>query len=223
MGAAAFTLIELLIAMSIFAIVLAAINTVFFAAIRLRLKTSAIVDAEVPVDRAVDILKRDFAGIMQTGVIAGAFCSDTMVQGLSQPVMLEIFTTTGVPGEAEPWGDVQKIDYWLQAPTNNTGPGGRDLVRGVTRNLLAPTTLMPEKRPLLQGIQNLKFTYFDGTNWIDTWNSVNMYSNTPTAIKLRVDFVKPKNGGVFNPPLLMTVPISILAVPTNSTSAASTP
>jgi type II secretion system protein J len=222
MRRAAFTLIELLIAMSIFAIVLAAINTVFFSAIRLRLKTSAVVDAELPVDRAVEILKRDFSGIVQTGIIAGAFCSDTTVQGLSQAVNLEIFTTTGVTSDAEPWGDIQKIDYWLQNPASNYGPGGRDLVRGVTRNLLSPSVLPPEPHVLLQGVQTLKFSYFDGTNWAETWNSANLWSNTPIALKLRVDFVKPRDGSIQNPAMQLMVPISIVAATTNSPQSQTT-
>ena len=203
----AFTLIELLVAVSIFAIVLAAINTVFFAVLRLREKTSALTDSALPVNRAVDILKRDLAGIVQTGTLAGAVCSDTIIAGMSQPVSLEIFTSTGVAKEGEPWGDVQKVDYWLQDPTNRTSGAGKDFIRGVTRNLLATAPIMPEPQPLLQGVQKVKFSYFDGTNWADAWNSVTMSSNTPAAIKLRIDFATIRGGGAASPPIQMFVPV----------------
>ena len=216
----AFTLIELLIAVSIFAIVLAAINTVFFATIRLREKTSELVDAAVPVNRAVDIIKGDIAGIVQTGILAGAVCSDTVVQGMSQPVLLELFTTTGLLKEDGPWADVQKIDYWLQAPTNRTTGCGQDLIRGITRNLLSITPVMPDPQPLLQGVQRVKFSYFDGTNWTEAWNSTLMYSNTPMAIKMRVEFVTPRAGGTFNSPIQLVVPIPP-PPPTNSVAQSS--
>jgi type II secretion system protein J len=215
--AAAFTLIELMIAVAIFGIVLAAINTVFFAAIRLREKTAAAADSGLPVERALDIMKRDLLGIVPTGALAGAVWSDTTVAGMSQPVALEFFTTTGILRDDQPWGDVQQIDYWLQPPTNGATAPGRDLIRGVTRNLLATTTPTPEPHPLLQGVQNLKFSYFDGTNWLDTWNPLTTLSNTPVAIKLRIEFAAQKRGLAAYPPAQITVPIVTQLVGTNQT------
>jgi type II secretion system protein J len=217
--AAAFTLIELLVAVGIFGIVLAAINTVFFAALRLRTKTTEATDAELPVERALDVLKQDFLGIVPTGVLAGAVWSDTTVAGMSQPVALEIFTTTGLVRDDQPWGDVQKIDYWLQPLANGTSTPGRDLIRGVTRNILATTTLPPEPFPLLQGVQNLKFSYFDGTNWMETWNPLNTLSNTPVAIKLTIEFAAARGGSVIHPSAQLTVPIVTQLPGTNQTAS----
>ena len=51
----AFTLLELLIAVSVFAIVLAAINGVFYSAIRLRNRAVELVDRTLPVEQALTI------------------------------------------------------------------------------------------------------------------------------------------------------------------------
>jgi hypothetical protein len=66
---------------------------------------------------------------------------------------------------------------------------------------------MPEPQPILQNVQKLTFSYFDGTNWNDAWNSVLMYSNTPAAIKLRVDFFVPRGGAAATAPLQLVIPV----------------
>ena len=198
---AAFTLIEVLLAIGIFAIVLAAINTVFFAGMRLRAKTTDALEDALPEDRAVNTIKHDLAGIVPPGVLAGVMSSDTTVPGITQQVALEIYTTTGIISEDAPWGDIQKVDYSLQFPTNRTGFPGKDLVRSVTRNLLATDTETPVSESLLSDVQSLKFTYFDGTNWNDTWSST--LSNIPAAIRVSIDFATAKTDPQLKIPIKM--------------------
>jgi type II secretion system protein J len=216
----AFTLIEVLIAIGIFAIVLLAINTVFFAGIRLREKTSEALADALPTDRAVKTIERDLAGIVNSGVLAGVMSSDTTVPGLSQQVALEIYTTTGNISDDAPWGDVQKVDYSLQLPSNFTSVPGRDLVRSVTRNLLATDTETPVSESLLSGVQSLTFSYYDGTNWNTSWSST--LSNIPEAIRVSIDFATSKTYTQVRVPIKMMVPImmntNVLMTNTTSTN-----
>ena len=77
-GRRAFTLLELLLATAIFAIVLVAINTVFYSALRLRDRTTAAVAAELPVNQAMAVLRRDLVGAMPPGgTLVGDFKSGT--------------------------------------------------------------------------------------------------------------------------------------------------
>ena len=55
----AFTLIEMVLAIGVAAIVLIAVNTVLFAALRLRDATADTVDAAAPLDQTVTFLRRD--------------------------------------------------------------------------------------------------------------------------------------------------------------------
>ncbi|MDB6018667.1 MAG: hypothetical protein JWR19_3156 [Pedosphaera sp.] len=216
---AAFTLVEVLIAVAIFAIVLAAINTVFFGAMRLRARTTEATEAILPVDRAVAIMKRDMAGIVQPGVMAGAVSSDITVVGLSQPVALEIFSATGVINDSTPWGDIQKIDYSLQDSTNTAVASGKDLVRSVTRNLLASATETPEQQSLLEDVQSLQFSYYDGTNWSDAWSASSNSSNAPAAIKVHIEFAAARPDQQMRMPVQFLVPIFAQAL-TNQTNQA---
>ena len=60
--ALAFTLMEVLLAMAICAVVLVAINTVFSSAVRLRDKTTDAVEQALPLAQAMEIITRDLKG-----------------------------------------------------------------------------------------------------------------------------------------------------------------
>src|SRR5512136_184369 len=69
-----FTLIEMLLAVAICAIVLLAVNGVFATAVRLRDRTSEAVEEARPVNRALDTLYRDLkATVGPGGFLAGDF------------------------------------------------------------------------------------------------------------------------------------------------------
>src|SRR5437763_10545402 len=65
--AAGFTLLELLIAVAIFAVVLAAINGVFYGAMRLQRSSSRSVEESLPIQQALAIIKRDLQGLVAPG------------------------------------------------------------------------------------------------------------------------------------------------------------
>ena len=57
----AFTLIEMILAIGVAAMVLIAVNTALFASLRLRDATQNVVDAAAPLDQAVSYIRRDLA------------------------------------------------------------------------------------------------------------------------------------------------------------------
>src|SRR5215467_2666454 len=71
-----FTLIEVILAVGIFAIVMVAINTAFFAALRLRQRTTETLEQGLPLDHALLLLHRDLVNAVPPGgVLAGDFRS----------------------------------------------------------------------------------------------------------------------------------------------------
>src|SRR4051812_27608323 len=73
-GPGAFTLLEVMLAIVIFSIVLAAIHTVFYAAVQLRNKTTQAVEQAIPLQQTLAIIKRDLANIvLPGGTFAGEF------------------------------------------------------------------------------------------------------------------------------------------------------
>jgi hypothetical protein len=199
--------------------VLAVINQVFFGALHLRNSTVALTAQSLPLDRGINTIKDDLVGIMppgtNQGTMIGAMGTDVTGVGMTTPPLLEIFTATGTIRDDVPWGDVQKVDYWLQAPTNrNSGSVGKDLIRGVTRNLLATVPDSPDPQLVMSNVDDFHFSFYDGTNWNTVWSST--LSNVPQAIKVFLTFATPKSGGSpISPPIQIVVPV-IMGITTNT-------
>src|SRR5262245_48519222 len=75
-GGRAFTLLELILAVMVFAVVLAAMQIVFVSAFRLRNKTTDAVERSLPLQQTLEIVKRDLSNIVPpAGPLAGALQS----------------------------------------------------------------------------------------------------------------------------------------------------
>jgi len=210
----AFTLIEMILAIGVAAIVLITISTVFFAAIRLRDATQNVVDNARPVDLALAVMKRDLECVVTptnntSKILSGDFrVGDITSSGNNEPVAIEMFTATGQLTDREPWADIQRVTYELRDPMNHNMPG-KDLFRSVTRNLLSPTTLQPEDQWMMSGVQSISFSCYDGVQWWNTWDTTGMISdNTNLPVAVRVD-IQPVGNQMA--PIEMLVPIDSLS------------
>ena len=228
----AFTLIEVLLAVAIFSIVLLAIHTVFYGAVRLRNKTTSAVEAALPLQQTLAIMKRDLANVvMPGGKLFGELqttSTATNDQGLLQNTPMFIstrvqvspyfYTATGLLEDDLPWGEVQKVCYFLAQPTNNTL--GRDLIRTVTRNLLPALQDEPEDQWLMSGVEDVLISYYDGTQWIETWDSTTETNKLPQAVKVELQLAENESGRVTQQPIQLLVPLAP-QVGTNQTAQSS--
>jgi prepilin-type N-terminal cleavage/methylation domain-containing protein len=219
--AKAFTLIEVLLAVSVFAIVLGAINSVFFGALRLRNKTTEAFETALPLQYALNTIQRDLEGLMLPGgQFAGSF--STSLEGLSNNAAFlgerltpDIYTSSGAVGESGRWADIQKVAYFLALPTNTTATldTGKELIRQVTSNLLPVNVEEIEVQFLMGGVHEIALQYYDGLNWADTWADTNL----PSAIKVQITLAKDFKGSTkTQTPIELVVPVLVQAS-TNST------
>ena len=208
----AFTLIELILAVGVAAIVLFAINAVFFSALHLREVTTNAVDEATPVEQVFSVMRRDLQCVVTPNPTAiSSLCGDFKTGnvaslGVADMVNAELFTATGALHESEPWGDIQRVTYGLK----NAPGGGKDLIRSVTRNLLSGTTPDVEEQWLLGGVENIQFQCFDGAQWYDEWDTTSLSSvntNLPTAVRVRLQMSARNGGGGRAEPFEMLVPI----------------
>jgi type II secretion system protein J len=209
----AFTLIEMILAVGVAAIVLVAINAVLFSALHLREVTQAAVDEATPLDQAFTILRRDLQCCVPpepNGILTGDFKAGNVTSlGLSQPVSVEMFTATGVLHENEPWADVQRVTYELRDPASR-GANGKDLIRSVTRNLLSTATPDIQDQPLLSGVESIRFSCFDGTQWLDAWDTTDTTTsdtNLPVAVRVLIQLAGNNSDNTKPQPIQILVPI----------------
>jgi type II secretory pathway component PulJ len=239
----AFTLLEILIATVCFAIVLAAINGVFYSGIRLRNRSAAALEKSQPLTQALALIKRDLANLVAPGTnsntlfgqlqstpsgtgaqtqprfgsLAGAAAGNGSGAGaLGGQVSPDFYTMSATLDSQSPWPTVQKVAYLLVDSTNRTA-NGKDLVRAVTRNLLPVNggAEDPVEQLLLPDVADLIFKYHDGTQWQDTWDSTSS-STAPLPRAVKVQLLLATDRDATPTPVELVVPITVFS--TNSTS-----
>jgi type II secretion system protein J len=207
----AFTLVEMILAVGVAALVLIVVNVVLFTALHLRDATADVVDAESPVDAAVTFLKRDLQCCVTptngtSKVLSGDFrVGNISSTGVSDPVAIEMFTATGALSDSQPWGDIQRVTYELKNPADPSA-AGKDLYRSVLRNLLTVSTPTVDDQLMLSGVTSVKFSCYDGAQWDDTWDTTSLTSvNTNLPLAVRVDIQMAGNANA--QPVEIVVPI----------------
>jgi len=222
----AFTLIELLLAVAIFAVVLVAIQSVFHTALRLRNRTVESIERSLPLRQTLEILRTDLTAIVPPGgTFGGAVESNPSTESLptTGTPLVQFNAAVGVISDDQPWGEIQRIAYLLAPPTNNLSQGF-DLVRTVTRNLLPVSVEETESRRLMSGLQNVTFWFHDGTGWQETWDGTNEVIALPTAIKAEFELAPPPDSRspVRLPPIELVVGLMLQPAPTNTTDSTTT-
>jgi type II secretion system protein J len=210
-----FTLLEVMLAMAVCAIALAAINGMFFGALRLRDTTLRAVDESQPAQLAASTIRRDLASAMSpttNGFMTGDFrVGDITSMGLNQNVSIEMYTTTGALRDDEPWGEVQRVTYELRPSAGGAADRGQDLIRSVSRDLLATITPVPEDQWMLGHVQNLTFDCYDGTQWRNTWDTTSGDTNLPMAVRVTIQLAgESPDDPRARQPIVLLVPIDSL-------------
>ena len=211
-SSAGFTLMEMLLALAVSAIVVAAIGGVFYSALRLRNSASAALDETAPLHQTLALLRRDLQGaVPPTGLMASNFTFGAISGGMGQNGMLQFSTSTGVMKADAPWGDIQRVAYELRASSQAARAGGNDLFRTVTRNLLG-TAAQPDEQFLMGNVQTLEFSCYDGFNWLPSWDTSMGNTNLPSAVRVRIQLATDNNVDARSrQPIEMTIPLVSLS------------
>ena len=210
-----FTLIEMILAIGVAAIVLVAINAVLFSALHLREVTTTAVDNASPLELTASFIRRDLQGVVTptngtSKVLSGSFRAGIVTSaGIAEPVAIEMFTDTGALSVNAPWADIQRVTYGLK--NSPDASGRRDLYRSVTRNLLS-SSATPDvaEQLMLSGVESVKFTCYDGSRWQENWDTSSVSSvntNLPLAVRVEIQL---KNANA-NEPIQLVVPIDSVA------------
>jgi len=211
----AFTLLEVLLAIGILAIVMVVVHSVFHAALQLRNSTDAAFSEAIPLQHALTLLKRDLANLtLPAGTLSGVLqTTPTNSNTLShegEQCGPSFYTTSGTLTDNDPWSEMRKITYYLVQPTNQTH--GFDLVRSVTSNLLPVNEEECTDQRLMSGVNQLAFQFYDGGTWRDDWDGANTstYTSTnplPAGVRVQLTLIN-QSGVVARNPIEMVVPVA---------------
>ena len=118
------------------------------------------------------------------------------------------YTASAIIDDTAPWGEVERVVYYLAAPTNNTP--GKDLMRAVSRNLLPTLQDEPVAQWVLGGVQEVTFTYYDGMQWQQVWDSTLLASNKlPLAVKVELQLLPEETERQMRDPITLVVPLAV--------------
>ena len=185
-----FTLLELTVALAASAVVLSAIFGIFSRAIHLRDNaTERTRDARVRL-RAANVIRNDLRNAYisgNTGVtLAATLEGSEESHGASFPGYLK-FTTTTTPDDADdPSADVQQVEYYIVNDPNAVGTKTGLLVRATTRDLLATVREQAPEETLLADVASMEVSFYDGTEWKESWAFSDDNKTLPTAVRVRL-------------------------------------
>jgi len=205
-GPGGFTLLELIVAMALMVSIASCLYTALYTGFRAYRSAQAAVDPTAMAANVVDLLKRDIRGVMPPGShLAGAFigtdsggakgvdidslefytthvaADDTQVAGTSVTT-----TSTGSTTSTALIGGIGKVALLLEEDSE-TKDGTYLLLRQVTTNLLAPNQLEANEQVLCRGVVSLNLRYYDGSGWLDSWDSTTDSNSLPLAVEVDIE------------------------------------
>jgi prepilin-type N-terminal cleavage/methylation domain-containing protein len=199
-----FTLLEVVTAMTIAAILLATLYSGMFVANRARRSATAAVDPARAASVAAEMMTQDLQGVLPpTGTLRGQFLGQRIGGTSGNADSVEFYCMGQDPvdpgGEAPLSEGVRKVVLILR--TDVTPPM---LVRQVTRNLLAPTAPQPEEEVICRNVRSFTVQYFDGFSWLSDWDSTMTDNVLPAAVAIRLEMENPSALSADAPPLVIS-------------------
>ena len=214
-----FTLIELLVAVFILGTLTVAVSGVLTSTLQSRDRVAEHVDEAMRRANAIRVLRADLSQMLQpVGVFAGAILGESEELSGMPMDRLEFYASSARPNAAEPWGDVQRIAYYLTdepeedaltGAIRETPAGSLRLVRETTRNLLPSTEEDPIQTTLLEGAAGLLIEYYDGDVWQSSWDSSALDDEAPRGVRIRIDLAREAGEGATLAPIELTCAITM--------------
>ena len=181
----AFTLLEMLVALAMMSVLAASLYASLHIGFRARERAEAALEPVRAVGLAMELLRRDIASALPpTGVLAGAMLGEDRTADLSRDDTDSLVFHTAAGDAGDRVCDVRKVEFAVTESDDGAGP--YTLVRRVTTNLLAPETPDPDEEILCRSVRAFNLRYFDGADWLDSWDSSQQGNALPVALEVTV-------------------------------------
>lgn len=188
----AFTLLELLVAMTLMVVTAACLYTALYTGFKAKRSALSAVEPTSQAINAVELIKQDTYGVLPpTGTLTGAFVGTNAqdTKGMDTD-SLSFYTTHIYAGNNQLVGGLGKIELLLEEDIDIDTEGYR-LVRKVTTNLLSPKTVEPEEHVLCRNVKSLNLRYYDEENgWLNEWDSSNDANSLPLAVEIDIQVLR---------------------------------
>ena len=186
-----FSMLELLLALAMIAMLSATMYMGLHIAVRAREQAASVVGPMRTAVLAADLMRQDLESAVAPGSsTASALSLARPFVGVSANGADTLdFGTIGSDGSLDerPLSEgARRVEIGVRS--NVTPPV---LVRRVTRNLLASTEPEVEEEVLCRGVKSFTCRYFDGTIWQESWDSTAMGDVLPVAVEMTLEMNVP--------------------------------
>ena len=177
-----FTLLEVLVALIMSATIAGSLAASLYTAYRGRTRAEAAIDAAHLNEALGDVITADLLNAVAPTpnpnnnlALAGPF------QGDDASIQLYV---SGGDTHGAIHADIKQVSFYVtNDPTTGTGSV---LVRAVVTNLLSPIQPEPVQEIVCRNVQSFTISYYDGTGWYETWDSLDHNDALPLAVELTV-------------------------------------
>jgi len=206
-----FTLLELLIATMAGAVLMAALVAALSGAWRLQEQGDEQERTEAPRQVARKRLALELSlAVPPSEILSGAFSAVTEEVGDDRHDDVQWVTAIGARNPESTDGDLVQVHYYL---VENADGDDCQFVRTENRDLLAVETEEPEEVVLLDHVVSFAADWYDGENWVSSWDSTVEENQLPEAARIRIDFAADSRGATPRP-LELVVPLVVRTLST---------
>lgn len=185
-GMSGFTLLEVILASLVTAIISAALFGSMSVAFKARDSAARQLADKADTRAAIDTIRRDLLAIPQpTGLTAGPMVGiDSFIGSGADADYLAYSTAGGTRAldEDELGTGLEQVVLFLTEDPDD--PALNLLIRSSTRNALGTTTPEPTQQVLARRVVSMSLRYYDGSSWLDEWDSADLDNDLPLAVEL---------------------------------------
>jgi len=197
MRARGFTLIELLVVLALMGIIAGTLYGTLYTSTRAQRSARSSVEPSRAAALTLEYLRQDLDGAMRpNGVLAGAFTGSSG-DGAGGADSIVFFSCANVPVADATSSDLRKVEFLVVADPDD---GSSTLIRRITTNLLPIGEAPVREQVLCRNVIALKYRYFDGSIWQDTWVSTGQGNVLPVAVEATLEFTPQPDGEGKTPP-----------------------
>jgi prepilin-type N-terminal cleavage/methylation domain-containing protein len=198
---AGFTLLELIIALGITAMLAASL----FASLHIAFKAKQSADRTVAptqtADLAMEILRADLEAAQPPhGLLIKTFEGTDGQDDRGNPGdTLTFYCNADAPLHVSGTGDIKQETLLIETPQ---GSNDHVLVRQTIGNLLAQVDQQPDEEVICRHVWSFNLRYYDGLQWQDSWDSTVNSNTLPAAVEVTLE-IKPPDAPADAPPIYL--------------------
>ena len=179
---------ELILAIALMDVIAVALYSSMHIGFKTKKSCQALLEPYQSVTPIFEFIRKDLTSAMSPdGILAGVFVGeDVPFNNLQDADTLSFYSAAYQPKEDEIASNVISVEYGLETDLE------RDQIvfkRFTNKNILSPTAVDPDEEVIGRNITGLDIQYYDGTTWMETWDSSEQDGMLPWGVRITISIL----------------------------------